>query len=373
MQYALALSFCAAFALSLAGVLVVRRAAMRTGFVDHPRGRKAHGRPVPLGGGLAIALAACLPLLVVALGALLLRARPDLVSLSDSLLVPLRQATRRVTRLLVVLGGAGAIVLLGAWDDAHHLSPRAKLLGQVLVALGVALMPGLRITAFIPNPWIHVLLTATWLVLLMNSFNLLDNMDGQSALVAFLTAGALLIVALQTEQNFVAGMLLCLMGAVLGFLVFNLPPASIFMGDAGSMFLGYMLAMGTILCSFTFGGATEPAALAFPQNPIFPVVLPLIIFAVPLYDSLSVIAIRFHLGRPLMEGDRNHFSHRLVRLGMSEPMVLCTVGCTVLATSLGATVPYGGEMWRAVVPAVQALAVLLVIVQLEWVARSGSA
>jgi UDP-GlcNAc:undecaprenyl-phosphate GlcNAc-1-phosphate transferase len=371
MQYALALSFCASFLLSVVGVLVVRRAAARTGFVDHPRGRKAHGRPVSLGGGLAIALAAGLPLLAVGLLALLLRVRPGWLSLPVSLAVPLRQAGAQAMRLFIVLAGGAAVVLLGAWDDARHLSPRAKLLGQVLVALGVSLMPGLRITAFIPYPWVHVALTVTWLVLLMNSFNLLDNMDGQSALVAFLTAGALLIVALQTEQNFVAGMLLCLMGAVLGFLLFNLPPATIFMGDAGSMFLGYMLAMGTVLCSFTFSGAPGPATSAFPQNPIFPLALPLIIFAVPLYDSLSVIAIRFHLGRPVMEGDRNHFSHRLVRLGMSEPMVLCTVGCTVLATSLGATVPYGGEFWRAVVPAVQAMAVLLVIVQLEWVARRG--
>jgi UDP-GlcNAc:undecaprenyl-phosphate GlcNAc-1-phosphate transferase len=222
---------------------------------------------------------------------------------------------------------------------------------------------------FIPFAWVHVGLTVAWLVLLMNSFNLLDNTDGQSGLVAFLTGGALLIVALQTQQNFVAGMLLCLMGAVLGFLLFNLPPASIFMGDAGSMFVGYMLAMATILCSFSFGAESGAATLAFPRNPVFPVLLPLIIFAVPLYDSLSVMAIRWHAGRPLMEGDRNHFSHRLVRLGMSERMMLCTVGCTVLATSLGATVPYGGEFWRAVVPAVQALAVLLVIVQLEWVAR----
>jgi UDP-GlcNAc:undecaprenyl-phosphate GlcNAc-1-phosphate transferase len=373
MRYALALSFCAAFLLSIVGVLIVRRLAVRLGFVDRPGGRKAHARPVALGGGLAIAVAACLPLLAVGVGALLLRARPGLVSVSDGLREPLQQAGNQAPRLLAVLGGAAAIVALGIWDDARHLSARTKLLGQVVVAVGVALVPGLRITMFIPHAWLHVLITVVWLVLLTNSFNLLDNMDGQSSVVAFLTAGALLIVALQTQQNFVAGMLLCLMGAVLGFLLFNLPPASIFMGDAGSMFVGYMLAVGTVLCSFTFSGDPGAVALAFPQNPVFPVVLPLIIFAVPLYDSLSVMAIRFDQGRPLMEGDRSHFSHRLLRLGMSPRMVLSTVGCTVLATSLGATVPYGGELWRAVIPAVQAVAVLLVIVQLEWATRTNPA
>jgi UDP-GlcNAc:undecaprenyl-phosphate GlcNAc-1-phosphate transferase len=373
MQYALALSFCAAFVLGVAGVLLVRHLALKADFVDYPGGRKAHERPVALGGGLAIAAAACLPLAGVAATALVLRGHPELLPIPPALQTAVGQAGVQAWRLLAVLGGGLAIVALGAWDDARAMSARTKLLGQVLIALAVALVPGLRITVFIPCAWVHVLITAAWLVLLMNSFNLLDNMDGQTSLVGFLTAGALLIVALQTQQNFVAGMMLCLMGAVLGFLLFNLPPASIFMGDAGSMFVGYMLAMGTILCSFTFGEDARAATLAFPRNPIFPVLLPLIIFAVPLYDSLSVMAIRFHMGRPLMEGDRNHFSHRLMRLGMSDRMVLCTVGCTVLATSLGATVPYGAEVWRAVVPAVQALAVLLVIVQLEWVARRGAA
>jgi UDP-GlcNAc:undecaprenyl-phosphate GlcNAc-1-phosphate transferase len=322
---------------------------------------------VALGGGVVMGLAAGLPLLGVCLAVWLAQARPGLLPVPGALGPTVQMAADQVGRLAALLVGAAAIVALGAWDDARSLSPRSKLLGQVLVAVGVALVPGLRITVFIGSSWLHVAITAGWLVLLMNSFNLLDNTDGQSALVAFLTAGAVLIVALQTQQNFVAGLMLCLMGAVLGFLLFNLPPASIFMGDAGSMFLGYMLAVGTVLCSFTFGGEARAATSAFPQNPIFPVVLPLIIFAVPLYDSLSVMAIRFHTGKPLMKGDRNHFSHRLVRLGMSERMMLSTVGCTVLATSLGATVPYGGEFWRAVVPAVQALAVLLVIVQLEWV------
>jgi len=193
---------------------------------------------------------------------------------------------------------------------------------------------------------------------MVNSFNLLDNMDGQCGLVAVLTGGAMFVVALQTGQLFIGGLLAALLGALLAFLLVNLPPASMFLGDAGSMAIGYVLAVATTLTTFVTGRHT---------NPLFPALVPLVLFAVPLYDVLSVVVIRVRKGSRLMQGDRNHIAHRLQRLGMTERMVLVTMGLMVLATSPGATIPYGSSTWRVAVPAVQAAAVILVIVLLEYV------
>ncbi len=356
MRWVLVATFCSAFALSLLLVLLVRKLAGRWGFMDRPGGRKAHPEAVALGGGIAIVLATALPVLAAAGLSYLWTRNPDLFRVPQSLQADVRLAADRFPLLGKLLIGALALAALGFWDDAKGLGPVPKLIGQFIFAGAVASIPRVRVTLFIDVPFVQVLLTTLWIVLLTNSFNLLDNMDGQSGLVAFLTGGALFVLALQTGQNFIAGLVLALMGGVLGFLLFNFPPASIFMGDAGSMFVGYILAVSVTLSTFLTG---EHA------NPFFPVLVPLVIFAIPLYDTLSVLAIRLHRGHPLMRADRNHFAHRLLRLGLSQRMVLLTVGLMVLATAPGATVPYGSSTWRVVVPTVQAGAVVCVIIILE--------
>jgi UDP-GlcNAc:undecaprenyl-phosphate GlcNAc-1-phosphate transferase len=352
----LAATFCCSFVLSLALVLVMRRLSPALGLVDHPGGRKAHGRPTPLGGGIAVLLAAGLPLLGAGALAWASRGEPSALTSSAVLQANIVLAARRFPLLLGILAGGLAFGALGTWDDLKELSATTKLAGQVVIALAVSLMPQVRVSLFIQSTVAQVAITTVWIVLLANCFNLLDNMDGQSGLMAFLTGGALFVVALQTGQNFVAGTLMALLGAVLGFLFFNLPPASIFMGDGGAMFIGYMLAVATSLSSFL---------TARQVNPLFPVLVPLVIFAVPLYDTLSVIAIRLHTGRHIMKADRSHFAHRLLRLGMSVRMVLLTMALTVVATAAGATLPYGSSTWRVCVPAVQTGAVIFVIMLLE--------
>ncbi len=365
MRAILAATFCGAFALAVVLALIVRRLAPRWGLVDRPGGRKAHRTPVPLGGGFVILLAGGLPVLAAAVGSYVLTRRPSLYPVPEGLQANVAWAAQRLPLVLKVLGGGLAVAVLGLLDDLWGLGARAKLAGQFVIAFAIALVPAVRVTLFIDVAWVQVAVTAVWIVLMMNSFNLLDNMDGQSGVVAFLTGGALTVLALQTGQYFIAGLLLALLGAVLGFLVFNLPPATLFMGDMGAMLVGYVLAIATTLATFL----TDTAV-----NPFFPVLVPPVIFAVPLYDVVSVVAIRLHKGTPLMEGDRSHLSHRLLRLGMRERMVLLTVGLSVLATSPGATIPYGSSSWQVFVPAIQALAVILVIVLLELVSarRNGA-
>ena len=368
MRTILVVSCFLAAGISLVLTAVMRRLAPRLGLVDKPGGRKAHRQPTPFGGGVAIVAATCLVVGGAALTAAVLRRHPSLLPLSESMIQDVGLAVERLRMLLYVLGGGLLLALFGLWDDIRPKSPAAKFVVQLLVGIVlVATTPEVRISIVPPISWLRGPITLAWLqgaatvvwiVVLSNAFNLLDNMDGLCGTVAFICGGALLILALQSGQFFIAGFVLALMGAVLGFLCFNFPPAGIFMGDMGSMFIGYMLATATVLASFADGGQA---------NPLFPVVVPLIIFAVPLYDSVSVVAIRFHHGRPIMKGDQNHFSHRIRRLGMSVRRVLLTVALLTLATSLGATVPYGSAVWRAVVPAIAALCVVAVIMQLELV------
>jgi len=356
MRIVLVATFCTSFVIAVILVPLARAAASRWGFMACPGGRRKHRVAVPLGGGIAIFLACCLPVLAAGVLSYLWRQDQSLFSVPQSLQDDVLRASARLPVLLRVLAGGLAVAIFGLVDDAKNLRPRTKLIGQFIIAGAVALVPDVRISLFIPSAWVQIVLTAVWIVLMMNSFNLLDNMDGQSGVVALLTGGVLLVLALQTGQYFIAGLLLALMGGVLGFLLFNLPPASVFMGDAGAMFIGYVLAVTTTLTTFVTGARV---------NPLFPLLVPLVIFAVPLYDVLSVVAIRLHKGKPLLEGDRSHVSHRLMRLGMSDRTVLLTVGLMVLATSLGATIPYGSATWLVAVPAIQAAAVILVIILLE--------
>jgi len=368
MRYVLLLAFTVAFVASLVLTALARKLALRIGLVDHPGGRKGHEKPTPFGGGLAIVLSSWLVIGGAAAAAALWRHNPSLLPVPDSFAPDVEKAAEKLHQVLMILGAGSVLALFGLWDDARPRGPWTKFVVQFGVAIAVVNWGGLQISPLPPivpglqgtalAGWLQGAIAVLWIVVLANSFNLMDNMDGLCGTVAFVCAGALLILGLQTGQYFIGGFMVVLMGALLGFLCFNFPPASVFMGDMGSMFVGYMLATGTILATFVREGQF---------NPFFPVAVPLIIFVVPLYDSLSVAAIRLHHRRPLLKGDQNHFSHRIRRLGMNTRRVLLTVGLLTLATSLGATVPYGSPSWSAVVPAIQALCVVLVITQLELV------
>jgi UDP-GlcNAc:undecaprenyl-phosphate GlcNAc-1-phosphate transferase len=199
----------------------------------------------------------------------------------------------------------------------------------------------------------------------VNSFNLLDNMDGLAAGVAWIAAvilAAVMLVQPEPEssgpQLFVAGFLLVLAGSLAGFWWHNRPPATIFMGNAGSYFVGFCLATATLMATFAGGDVPRHAVFA-----------PLCLLAVPIYDTLTVVAIRLRERRSLLAGDKNHFSHRLVRLGLSPRQAVGTVYLLSTACGLGALLLHQVNIWGAVVVLMMVACILATIGILEATAR----
>jgi len=237
--------------------------------------------------------------------------------------------------------GAGTVVfLLGLLDDRLTLGWRPKLVVQLIVA-GLLVSAGIRATVFAKAEWIGVVLSVIWFVVLINAFNFLDNMDALSSGVGLIASAMFTIVMLTGTAEprwFVASCLLILCGSLAGFLVHNWPPARIFMGDSGSCLIGLVLASLTIVGTF----------FEYGHSPGKHVLLaPLCILAVPLYDFCSVVVIRLLQGRSPFHADKQHFSHRLVELGLSRSHAVLTVHLVTLTTGMGALLLYEVKTWSA--------------------------
>jgi UDP-GlcNAc:undecaprenyl-phosphate GlcNAc-1-phosphate transferase len=333
------------FFASLAATVVLTplmiRIARRTGFLDHPGPRKIHAEPIPYGGGLAVALAA----LAVAAAGVFLDPRKDPVDLHRKVLTG---------ETLLIYGAASLVILvLGVVDDRRKLSASFKLFVQTIVAAGVAVW-GQRLQLFDAPPLASVAVTVLWILAVTNAFNLLDHMDGLSSGVALLAGSAFLVVALQTHQVALASLLVPLLGACAGFLLFNFPPAKIFLGDAGSLFIGFWLSCLTI--SFTFYDASYR---------LFTYFVPVAVLAVPLFDTASVVIIRLLKRKPIFEGDTNHLAHRLAALGMSRRSAVLTVYALTLAAGISAVLLYHVTQTGAMLILVQLLLTFGIITLLE--------
>ena len=313
--------FFAALVGSAASVPMWIRWSRRQGWLDDPGHRKIHLEPVPLAGGLAVftGMAAVLALGTVAVG---LHAFPP--EYVDRLGYGLG---KRAVQLAFVWVGALGMLLLGWMDDQWELSAARKFLGQTVLASMVA-TGGVRVTLFVPYPWFSYLVTILWILTVTNAFNFTDNMNGLCAGLGILGSGWFGILAALHGQYLVASLAFLVTGALAGFLPFNYPRASVFLGDAGSHLVGYWLAVLAIFPHFY--------SQKRPGNP-WAVLSPLLILAVPLLDLSSVVWSRTRAGRPFWIGDTNHFSHRLVRSGLSRSMAvfwLWVAGCVGGALSL---------------------------------------
>jgi UDP-GlcNAc:undecaprenyl-phosphate GlcNAc-1-phosphate transferase len=276
----LAIWYCVALAVSAALVPVCRWFALRRGFVARPRKDRWNTKPTALFGGVAIAVTVLG--LAVASGGL-----RDLA--------------------LPVIGGL-AIFIVGLTDDILSLKPTTKLIAEIaLAAMFVFFGERLHwsdVLAF------DMLLTMLWLVILTNAFNLLDNMDGLCAGIAIIAAAGLLVGLIgRPDVGPETRYLAILLGATSGFLIYNAYPASIFMGDAGALFLGLTLASLTL----SVGGPAHDRSRVFSI-----VAAPMLVLLIPIFDTALVTVSRLVSGRPLSRGGRDHSSHRLVALGFSE-------------------------------------------------------
>ncbi len=281
---------------------VVRRVAWRFGFVDQPSFRKVHETPMPRLGGLAIYAG-----FVVALLAL---------------------GTRfRFHEAVGILVGATLVSVVGGIDDRNPLGPLPKLLAQALAA-GILIISGVQVEVF-DQQWLNVVVTVIWVVGITNALNFLDNMDGLSAGVAAVAAAFFLLLAALNNQYLVGLLSAALLGACIGFLVYNFNPASIFMGDSGSLFIGFVLAALGI-------------KLRFPANTdIVTWMGPVLVLGLPILDTTLVTVSRLRRGKnPLTTAGKDHISHRLARLTGSkrEAVLLCyLIGCGFGMTAIFVT------------------------------------
>jgi UDP-GlcNAc:undecaprenyl-phosphate GlcNAc-1-phosphate transferase len=353
--------------IALLATYAIRRYAAAWGLIDQPGERKVHTAPTPRGGGLAIWLA------VVGTFALGQLALTIVVGDFADQFVPqfaqphLAGIWAQAPKLWILLAAGTALTLLGLWDDRVGAGWQIRLAVEFgIAALCVWLVPNLRLTAFIDAPLVTGGLSVLWIVALINSFNMLDNMDALSAGVAAIAASMLATVLLlapdpltQQPQLFVAGLLLVLVGGLVGFLWHNRPPAKIFMGDSGAYFVGFLIAVATLLASYTgYHSERRHAILA-----------PLCVMAVPLYDLVTVILIRLRAGRSPFQADKNHFSHRLADLGMTKTQAVLTVYLTTATCGLGALLLHRVDVAGAVIIMLLIGCVLTLIGLLESTAR----
>jgi len=348
--------------LSLGLTRLAMYVARRLDFVDHPGGHKSHERVTPYGGGSAIFLAGWLPTMVLLLLVAALSAERIAQLFGDGITPYVGGLRARATPTLIILAGGAALHLLGLFDDLRSLSAFAKLGAMVVVGLLVSGLGGVRIAEFL-GPVVSILLTTAWIVVVTNAFNFLDNMDGLSAGVACICTAFLVVCGVMAGQVLVPGLACIFLGTLLGFLVFNFPPARIFMGDAGSLLIGYMLAVISILTSYWESGSDRPP---------FALAMPLVVLAIPLYDFASVVVIRLFERRSPLRGDQRHFSHRLVQRGLSRRAAVLTIYLATAATGLGATLLPNAGLREAVTILAFVVLVLLIIAILEAPLRKVS-
>jgi UDP-GlcNAc:undecaprenyl-phosphate GlcNAc-1-phosphate transferase len=345
----------------LTGTMV--RLAPKIGFVDQPGHRKIHSNPKPLGGGVAMFWAITLPMLAAI--ALLYLPHAHWIDWSNKEPWPALKsgAMRQVPMALGLLVGAFLLHLIGLLDDKRALGPWLKLVVQLAVAGTFVTWFDVRAMTVLDNlglgRWPSVVVTVVWIAAITNAFNFLDNMDGLSAGVAAVCATAFLVSTILIGQWFVAATLALLLGSVLGFLCWNFPPARIFMGDSGSLVIGFILGVLTVRTTFLPPGADFGAGW-------YAVFAPVIVLAVPLYDLIVVSLIRLARGHSPFKGDTNHFSHRLVARGMSRRTAVLCIYVVTAATSTSAIVlPWTRSTFAAILIFSQTILVLGLVALLE--------
>ncbi len=273
--------FAGVLMLAVVGTPLARKLGLRLKTIDQPDpSRKVHTIPTPRLGGVAIFLSTLIVTLLLG-------------------------ETYNVSQLTGTLIGATLMSFMGFWDDRFSLHAGVKLVGQV-IALGLLILTGVSISV-LPHPILNMGATALWVVGITNAFNLLDNMDGLSGGIAAIAAAHFALICAFTGQYLVGALAVAVMAACVGFLIYNWNPATIFMGDSGALFLGFVLASIGI-------------KVRFPDNtPIVTWMIPLLVLAVPIFDTtlVTISRLKRHLN-PLTTPGTDHTSHRLTYAGLTR-------------------------------------------------------
>jgi UDP-GlcNAc:undecaprenyl-phosphate GlcNAc-1-phosphate transferase len=326
MTIRLILGFFLAYFLALVGTPMAREAALRFGVVDRPDGAlKNHDQPVAYLGGLAVFTA---------------------------FLLSIGMTFEFDAELLALLLASTIVTMVGLIDDFGALTPKPKVIGQV-VAVFVLLKAGIMVqVAFIPW-WVRLIITVLWLVGLSNAFNLVDIMDGLAAGLGVIAATFLLVVALLNGRLVVAAFTVAMIGALLGFLRSNFHPATIYLGDCGSLFIGLTLGALAMVMDYTH------------YNPLG-WLAPLYILAVPLIDTLYVIVLRIRAGRKIYYGSADHFPLRVRRRldGWTAGTVVVSYAVAVVFGALGLVVLFLDPVSTLILTAVVGAVVLGLLVWL---------
>ena len=312
MTSSLAAPFALAFVLSLVLVPIARALARKLGYVAKPREDRWHKSPTAMFGGAAIAASLFACVLVFHIG----------------------------RQIAVLAGGAAAMCLVGLVDDVISLKPSTKLIAQIAGA-SLLVFFDYRLN------WLHsytldLLLTIAWVVGMTNAFNLLDNMDGLLGGISVIVGASLLIGLLPgagTQSFAQARYLAMLLGAVSGFLVYNVHPASIFMGDAGSLLIGFSFAAVTLSTERTVAGRSDILSI---------VAAPVLVLLIPIFDTTLVTLSRWFSGRRASQGGRDHSSHRLVAIGLSERGAVALLWLlAAIGAGIGLALDFSSHAWSA--------------------------
>ncbi|MFN7844289.1 MAG: MraY family glycosyltransferase [Pirellula sp.] len=292
---------------------VARRICVSIGLVDHPDShRKLHREPIALCGGIIVLLS------LFVTTALMLGTRSDFATV----------AYVKLYQVIALAVGAIAIVTLGVIDDRFRMRGRQKLMGQVLICLSVMAfgfqVPPISLFGYtIELGILTVPITLGWLLLTINSVNLIDGADGLCSSVGWIASAAIASLAWMTGNHVEAMVAAALAGSLLGFLFFNLPPAKVFLGDAGSMFVGLFLGLLSITC---VRRGNEP----------LPILVPLGLLAIPIFDASMAIVRRTLAGRSIFTVDRGHLHHNLMRLGIKSNLLVGAISILSVLTCGGA-------------------------------------
>ncbi len=332
-------------------------------------------RRIPNTGGVGIYLAIAVPMLA-GLAFTWFALDPRTIHNEWPILVPLQWHISgilgRTPLALAFIGSLTFLHVVGLIDDRRPLGPFVKLFVMILPAVIVAWpSPALDtrlltlLDAQIGSKWLSLVLTVLWIVGVTNAMNFIDNMDGLCGSVAAIAAACFLGAALVNGQWFVAAVLALVVGACAGFLVWNAPPARLFMGDSGSLVLGFTLAFLTVRATYV-GEAGTAGSGAW-----YGVFMPVLVLAIPLYDFTSVTLVRLSQGKSPFVGDLQHLSHRLVKRGLSKRAAVAVIAGFALVIGLGGVSLGTLEPWQAVLVVVQTAVLLAVVAVFEWRSSPG--